>query len=48
MVERGFGRIVKTTSGIRSEPQQAGYSASKSALDKVTMDIASVYLGSFD
>jgi short-subunit dehydrogenase len=45
MVERGFGRIVNTTSGIRREPQQAGYSASKSALDKVTMDIASVYDG---
>ncbi|MCR5213030.1 MAG: SDR family oxidoreductase [Eubacterium sp.] len=46
MVERGFGRIVNTTSGIRREPQQAGYSASKSALDKVTMDLASVYDGS--
>ncbi|MBP3718174.1 MAG: SDR family oxidoreductase [Eubacterium sp.] len=45
MVERGFGRIVNTTSGIRREPQQAGYSASKSALDKVTMDLASVYDG---
>ncbi len=45
MVERSFGRIVNTTSGIRREPQQAGYSASKSALDKVTMDLASVYDG---
>lgn len=45
MAERGFGRIVNTTSGIRREPQQAGYSASKSALDKVTMDLASVYDG---
>ncbi len=45
MVEKGFGRIVNTTSGIRREPQQAGYSASKSALDKVTMDLASVYDG---
>ncbi|MCR5632937.1 MAG: SDR family oxidoreductase [Eubacterium sp.] len=45
MVERGFGRIVNTTSGIRREPQQAGYSASKAALDKVTMDLASVYNG---
>lgn len=46
MKERGFGRIVNTTSGIRREPQQAGYSASKAALDKVTMDLASVYDGS--
>ena len=41
----GFGRIVNTTSGIRLEPQQADYSASKAALDKVTMDLASVYDG---
>ena len=40
------GRIVNTTSGIRLEPEQAGYSASKAALDKVTMDIASKYDGS--
>ena len=45
MAERGFGRIVNTTSGIRREPEQAGYSASKAALDKVTMDLASVYDG---
>ena len=38
MQEYGFGRIVNTTSGIRLEPEQAGYSASKAALDKVTMD----------
>lgn len=41
MVERGFGRILNTTSGIRLEPEQAGYSASKAALDKVTIDIGS-------
>lgn len=41
MQARGFGRIVNTTSGIRLEPEQAGYSASKAALDKVTMDLAS-------
>ena len=45
MARRGFGRIVNTTSGIRREPQQAGYSASKAALDKATMDLASVYDG---
>ena len=45
MEKRGFGRIVNTTSGIRLEPEQAGYSASKAALDKVTMDIASKYNG---
>jgi len=40
MIERGFGRVINTTSGINGEPQQAGYSASKAALDKVTKDIA--------
>ena len=41
MIERGFGRVINTTSGIRNEPQQAGYSASKAALDKFTTDLAS-------
>ncbi|WP_044973701.1 SDR family oxidoreductase [Ruminococcus sp. HUN007] len=45
MEKRAFGRIVNTTSGIRLEPEQAGYSASKAALDKVTMDLASKYNG---
>lgn len=41
MIEQGFGRILNTTSGIRLDPQQAGYSASKAALDKVTIDLGS-------
>lgn len=45
MIERGFGRIVNTTSGIRLEPQQAGYSASKAALDKITIDLGSTVQG---
>jgi len=40
MIEKGFGRIVNVTSGIDKEPQQAGYSASKAALDKITKDMA--------
>jgi len=39
MKEYGFGRILNTTSGIRLDPQQAGYSASKAALDKITIDL---------
>lgn len=39
MIEYGFGRILNTTSGIALEPQQAGYSASKAALDKITIDL---------
>ncbi|WP_127534699.1 SDR family NAD(P)-dependent oxidoreductase [Paenibacillus kobensis] len=41
MLERGFGRVINTTSGIRNEPEQAGYAASKAALDKFTKDLAS-------
>lgn len=45
MVERGFGRIINTTSGIKDEPEQAGYSASKAALDKFTKDLGSRLTG---
>lgn len=46
MKERGFGRIVNTTSGIDMEPEQAGYSAAKAALSKVTRDLGRDYDGS--
>lgn len=39
MIQNGFGRIVNTTSGIALEAEQAGYSASKAALNKVTIDL---------
>ncbi len=45
MIEYGFGRILNTTSGIRLEPQQAGYSASKAGLDKITIDLGSTVQG---
>ena len=45
MKERGFGRILNTTSGIRLDPYQAGYSASKAALDKVTIDLGHTVQG---
>lgn len=45
MIKNGFGRIVNTTSGIALEPEQAGYSASKAALNKVTIDLGSKYEG---
>ena len=41
MIERGFGRVINVTSGIRNEPEQLGYAASKAALDKFTKDLAS-------
>lgn len=45
MIEKGFGRILNTTSGIRLEPEQAGYSASKAALDKITIDLGKTVEG---
>ena len=45
MIERGFGRILNTTSGIKLDPQQAGYSASKAALDKITIDLGHTVQG---
>lgn len=45
MIKNGFGRVINTTSGIRLEPQQAGYSASKAALDKITIDLGSTVEG---
>ncbi len=41
MIRRGSGRIVNTTSGIALDVCQAGYSASKAALDKFTVDLGS-------
>jgi NAD(P)-dependent dehydrogenase (short-subunit alcohol dehydrogenase family) len=39
MVERGYGRIINLTSGIRDTPQLAPYSVSKAAVDKYTQDL---------
>jgi 3-oxoacyl-[acyl-carrier protein] reductase len=46
MIERGFGRVINTTSGIKDQPEQAGYSASKAALDKFTRDLGTKLEGS--
>lgn len=46
MIERGFGRVINTTSGIVNQPEQAAYSATKAALDKFTKDIGSKLEGS--
>ncbi|MBP3618086.1 MAG: SDR family oxidoreductase [Lachnospiraceae bacterium] len=45
MIANGFGRILNTTSGIRLDPHQAGYSASKAALDKITIDLGHTVQG---
>ena len=41
MIARGTGRILNTSSGIALDVCQAGYSASKAALDKITIDMGS-------
>ena len=40
MIERGFGRVVNVTSGIRDVPHLAPYGVSKAAVDKYTQDLA--------
>lgn len=45
MMDRGSGRILNTTSGIALDVCQAGYSASKAALDKITIDLGSKVQG---
>jgi NAD(P)-dependent dehydrogenase (short-subunit alcohol dehydrogenase family) len=45
MVERGYGRIVNLTSGIRDIPELAPYSVSKAAVDKYTADLAAELAG---
>ena len=45
MMKRGSGRILNTTSGIALDVCQAGYSASKAALDKITIDLGSKVQG---
>ncbi|MGT2666350.1 SDR family NAD(P)-dependent oxidoreductase [Streptococcus rifensis] len=45
MLERDFGRIVNTTSGIKNQPEQGAYAASKGALDKITRDYAGKLAG---
>jgi 3-oxoacyl-[acyl-carrier protein] reductase len=45
MKERGFGRIINLTSGIRDTPHLAPYSVSKAAVDKYSRDLAAELKG---
>lgn len=40
MAERGYGRIINITSGIKDQPDLTVYSVSKGAIDKYTKDLA--------
>lgn len=46
MQQRGYGRIINLTSGIKDVPQLAPYSVSKAAVDKYTLDLAAELRGS--
>jgi 3-oxoacyl-[acyl-carrier protein] reductase len=40
MIERGYGRVINLTSGIKDQPELMPYGVSKAAVDKLTDDIA--------
>ena len=40
MIDRGFGRVVNLTSGINGQPELLPYSVTKSAVQKLSKDIA--------
>jgi len=45
MLERGYGRVVNLTSGIKDQPELLPYSVTKAAVDKLTQDISSKLRG---
>lgn len=45
MRQRGYGRIINLTSGIKDVPNLAPYSVSKAAVDKYTRDLAAELRG---
>jgi NAD(P)-dependent dehydrogenase (short-subunit alcohol dehydrogenase family) len=40
MIDRGFGRVINLTSGIKDQPELAPYGASKWAVNKLSDDLA--------
>ena len=45
MIERGYGRVVNLTSGIKDQPGLLPYAVSKAALDKYVRDLAPAVAG---
>ena len=45
MLEKGFGRIINTSSGVKDQPELSAYAASKAALDKFVRDFAPTLKG---
>jgi 3-oxoacyl-[acyl-carrier protein] reductase len=39
MIERGYGRVINVTSGIKDQPELLPYAVSKAAIDKYVRDI---------
>lgn len=46
MLKQKFGRIINSTSGLHNQPEQSAYTASHSAIDKVTKELAFKLKGS--
>lgn len=40
MIQRGFGRVINLTSGIKDQPELLPYSTNKAAVDKLTKDLS--------
>jgi len=40
MIERGWGRVINVTSGVKDQPSLTAYALSKAAVDKFVADIA--------
>ena len=45
MIEKGFGRVINTSSGVKDQPELSAYAASKAALDKFVQDFAKTLEG---
>ncbi len=40
MIQRGWGRVINVTSGVKDQPQLIAYAVSKAAVDKFVLDTA--------
>jgi 3-oxoacyl-[acyl-carrier protein] reductase len=45
MIERGFGRVINVTSGIKDQPELLPYAVSKAAVDKYVKDLVPAVKG---
>ena len=45
MKEKGWGRIINVTSGVKDQPEMTAYATSKAAVDKFVIDTAATLVG---